>query len=602
MNDYKLPQEVLSRFEDDQFLALVFKYLDQTISAVENEELQSRLKGDERARDVFVALLIQFQQVKETAKEFGVNLKSLDDLSDTQILNELREDKAEDYDQALKLLSQEENSAPTIEIPKELRPQELIHKVVYPPKEKRKVSKFQIFTFVMSTAAILLLALFVHFAPEKQYSVEVATIVDQMNIQWTDSSINLKSGDRLWTNQKPVSLGKGIIEIKYDDGVDVVVEGPARFAVERSGIYIEYGRLFSSVPESGLGFLVETPTSRFIDLGTEFGIQADVNGSTELHVIKGKVQLFAGADGKARSSHILTENNAARYNANTGKTEDVPVHTEAFVRSIDSTANIIWRGQKAFDLADIVGGGNGLGTGRIQNSINPATGDMTAWDIPGSNERFGVNRYLPVGKSAFIDGIFVPDGGEGPIEVTSSGDRWEAPDTSNLFKYNIVNSLRIPVSLDKYKDYPLDDGISPKEDKILTESAQGNTLLRPLGFMAKNTSMELSDSSVFLHANLGVTFDLNRIREQLPNVRIARFISAFGIGEITSESARLDLYILVDGQQRRYFQSVDTATVLNLNVELNDDDRFLSLVVMEGQDRAFSYDWGLFMNPRLEIE
>jgi len=124
------------------------------------------------------------------------------------------------------------------------------------------------------------------------------------------------------------------------------VEGPAVFDMERSGVFLEYGRLYSVVSETGTGFTVETPTSQFVDLGTEFGVQADINGSSELHVTKGRVQFFAGSKSKSRTSRMITENLAVRFNALSGLIKDVPIRKTAFVRKIDSASHSVWKGQQ----------------------------------------------------------------------------------------------------------------------------------------------------------------------------------------------------------------------------------------------------------------
>jgi hypothetical protein len=139
-------------------------------------------------------------------------------------------------------------------------------------------------------------------------------------------------------------LEKGVIKIQYDDGVEVVIEGPATFEVERSGIYFTYGHLYSRVSETGLGFRVKTPTSLFIDQGTEFGVQADSQGSTELHVIQGKVQLFAGFEKQDKLSQIVTANTAVLYNANVHEIRSVPFEKHRFVSEIDSRMKAILRG------------------------------------------------------------------------------------------------------------------------------------------------------------------------------------------------------------------------------------------------------------------
>jgi len=78
--------------------------------------------------------------------------------------------------------------------------------------------------------------------------------------------------------------------------------------------------------------------------------------------------------------------------------------------------------RKTIDLADIVGGGDGTGTGKDQG-INPWSGSVVQ-EHTGTTTG-SVNKLRAVSGSPFIDGVFVPEGGAGQreIEITSTGIR-----------------------------------------------------------------------------------------------------------------------------------------------------------------------------------
>ena len=71
-------------------------------------------------------------------------------------------------------------------------------------------------------------------------------------------------------------LAEGVVELEFDGGARVSIEGPAEFA-PRSGQRMELtrGRLVAYVPKQARGFTVDTPTAEVIDLGTEFGVEVD---------------------------------------------------------------------------------------------------------------------------------------------------------------------------------------------------------------------------------------------------------------------------------------------------------------------------------------
>ena len=61
------------------------------------------------------------------------------------------------------------------------------------------------------------------------------------------------------------------------------------------------------------------------------------------------------------------------------------------------------------DLADVIGGGNGLGTGKQHTWLDVQTGQFT--DFANQNETAATEAYVNVAASDYIDVVFTPDGG-----------------------------------------------------------------------------------------------------------------------------------------------------------------------------------------------
>jgi hypothetical protein len=562
------------------FCQLVLKFKDQTITDEEQLRLDKALREEPENCELLMQVvevytrLMRSEAIAAPASN-GLNFAA---------------------DEMLHQFSEWENVAPSV-IAEEASPADrpLIRKVVR-EKNTYHMNKTSAVMALLSMAAVLFIVVFFRFAPAR--SMEVATLTNSMDAVFVNSE-NPTVGGRLSCHVRPLWLQKGVIEITFDYGASVVIEGPAQFQLNTAeNIALYSGRLYAHVPGHSKGFIVETTSSRVIDLGTEFGVRVDFDGSSAVYMIKGKARVFSGTKGQTGEGEILTAGQARRVDRR-GAIETISMREDEFARQCLSHLGVVWRGE-AVDLADIVGGGSGLGDGQLQNSIDPLTGAMGSWKV--SPNRQGGGVYVSVADSKLIDGVFVPDGGDGPIQVTSANHLWHAPDTSSMFKYNIVNSLRIPANLAGYADYVETPG-RPKEDMLLAEAATERIPVRGLGLMGGGTVPTPSDSSIFLHSNLGITFDLEAIRRVLPNEGIKAFTCTFGIGEITSNSGQiLDVWILVDGQARFERQGVSSSMVLDIAVELSRTDRFLTLVVTDGGDHAFSFDWGLFMNPRLELE
>jgi len=158
--------------------------------------------------------------------------------------------------------------------------------------------------------------------------------------------------------------------------------------------------LYATIPSQALGFTISTPNAKVIDLGTEFGVKAGLRGETELHVIKGKTILISGSGTDSQAKHEVSEGQA-REVASAGVVRNISLKTRGFIRRIQSETSFIWRGQPEINLADIIGGGNGLGTGRLNVGIDPASGVLRR-SVRGY-EREGDCEYKVVGGNQLID-------------------------------------------------------------------------------------------------------------------------------------------------------------------------------------------------------
>jgi len=98
-----------------------------------------------------------------------------------------------------------------------------------------------------------------------------------------------------------LKLDRGLLEITYDAGVEVILQGPATYTVESAqGGFLAVGKLTALV-ESGRPvsnskskvssprFALRTPSLTVNDLGTEFGVEVKPNRVTEVCVFRGQV-------------------------------------------------------------------------------------------------------------------------------------------------------------------------------------------------------------------------------------------------------------------------------------------------------------------------
>ena len=133
-----------------------------------------------------------------------------------------------------------------------------------------------------------------------------------------------------------------------------------------------------------------------VDYGTEFGVTANAFGRTEAHVFTGKVELRSGSDPvRFDAAKSLVQGQAGRVDeAGVLSPEMMEAQPSSYVRRLPAEETFGQPG-KRLDLADIVGGGNGFGTGRECVGIDPASGKVTA-ELTVVNRKSADPRYSPV--------------------------------------------------------------------------------------------------------------------------------------------------------------------------------------------------------------
>ncbi|KAA5538700.1 hypothetical protein FYK55_26670 [Roseiconus nitratireducens] len=133
----------------------------------------------------------------------------------------------------------------------------------------------------------------------------VATLRETSGAFWTDQQVALNAGARVPTGE--VRIERGEAELVFDSGAQLILRGPARMTLESSlSASLHSGQLVAHMPSTAVGFRVQTPTAVFVDQGTEFGLLAEPDGTSEVHVFRGQVDVLALAeDGGAAAANPL---------------------------------------------------------------------------------------------------------------------------------------------------------------------------------------------------------------------------------------------------------------------------------------------------------
>ncbi len=562
----------------DEISELLFRLLDNEISDKDFLKLKNHFSSDPQAKQHYCQFMADYSLLALRATT-AVNQDDKESLQNNTFEDDL-------WTQLFEM----EKNAPVIERPDT----EEKHEEVKVVQTKKKTNKISLYAAVVSSAALFLILIYAHLSP-KIVPYKVATVQDSINAQWS-SNLPIMPGTRISNNPEPIQLLKGIVKFITDDNVEVLLQGPLEFRfTSYSEIDLNYGKLFAKVSEQGLGFTVVTPNSKIVDLGTEFGVLSHINGDTEVHVYKGTANLFAGSKRANKTSQLITSGLAKKILHMGSKVKEIALEKKAVVRNINSKAGMIWNGQP-ISLADIVGGGNGFSGGVLYKGVDIITGNVIG-KLLNSDTFNGTKGYITVPSNPYIDGVFVPgvDGGETQI-ISKKSQTVQFPETSGMLWGYIFNGA-------------IHQGTTTPRHSLQLNGTVFGTNENP---------------AIAIHSNQGLTFDLSRIRRNIPGLRINQFSSLVGVSETVASSlekeknrsfddfpevkkvfdamsSKVEFWVFLDGRQVFHKEISSAAEADLLQIPITARDRFLTLAVTESDDTG-AYDWALFAQPELTVD
>jgi hypothetical protein len=160
----------------------------------------------------------------------------------------------------------------------------------------------------------------------------VARVLASMEAEWEGGAF--EPGSSLLPDT--FHLRSGTVELELAEGVRLSIRGSAEFElVNGNRVHLTSGNLVARIPEQALGFLMTTLQSEVVDLGTEFGLEVNDAGQTDVHVINGLVEVYERrkaetppTGGTLLAGIKIEEGQARRLETDGGfRLEDIPFHS-----------------------------------------------------------------------------------------------------------------------------------------------------------------------------------------------------------------------------------------------------------------------------------
>ena len=188
----------------------------------------------------------------------------------------------------------------------------------------KKNQRSQSWKFLSLAAAVFVaIGLWQVLATQEQDSTEavaVAGILEAIKPLSNECVWYAEQTDREMTHSYAagdvIRLSKGKLELRYTHGTSVVLHAPAAYQlITDMKARILLGRLTATVPTEGIGFSVLTPRATVIDLGTEFGVEVNSDGATDVVVFNGEVDVDYNDHTNTQSAQRLRMGEAVRLDA-----------------------------------------------------------------------------------------------------------------------------------------------------------------------------------------------------------------------------------------------------------------------------------------------
>ncbi|HBL42419.1 MAG TPA: hypothetical protein DDZ90_03385 [Planctomycetaceae bacterium] len=280
-------------------IKLIYEVQNETASSAQLKELSERLRGDLEAQKLYVFLMDMHAELI-LEEEFLVP-------------------------EQWELFSQ---------LPEQPRP------VRKRPRTRKPFSHYLLLT-VCYVLPFTVLACFTWYAIQPVPHTQVAILEEVDHAIVTQAAQQLSSQADLFTG-RTYQLQQGIVRLLMNSGAEVVLESPAAFELlHENSIRLYSGSLAAEVQSAAVGFVVETPSQRIVDLGTRFGVRVAEDGSSETHVFQGKVVCAEKQNQQTTGdTHLLTAGQALQWKGDGSPAVTLKTDESRFSRALRFQAQI----------------------------------------------------------------------------------------------------------------------------------------------------------------------------------------------------------------------------------------------------------------------
>ena len=177
----------------------------------------------------------------------------------------------------------------------------------------------------VAASLVLFFGIFSLWIPSRSVG-EVAQVVGA----YRDNGVAYEIGEAVEPGS--IFISRGLLRLDFSNGARVTLEGPAELEVfNESRIVLRRGLVTATIPESAVGFVVDTISAHVVDLGTSFGVSVGENGQTKVCVFDGEVEVSSSkTSGVSKLTQLVREGEAVRTKIDSSVIDSVSYETAQF--------------------------------------------------------------------------------------------------------------------------------------------------------------------------------------------------------------------------------------------------------------------------------
>ena len=201
------------------------------------------------------------------------------------------------------------------------------------PAKDSVIRHLRIEVLAMAAAIMLLVGGIAYLWPRNSTDVQSGdtpypAVVTQAVGAYDNSGVAIRSGQQVMSGH--LALQRGVIRLDFVRGATLAVEGPAEIEViDEMRVVLLSGVVTAKIPDSAIGFVVDTDTAHVVDLGTAFGVSVGEDGTTDVCVFEGEVTVNRKRPTSSQST-LVREGQAVRASDQSPTIESTSYEVAAF--------------------------------------------------------------------------------------------------------------------------------------------------------------------------------------------------------------------------------------------------------------------------------